>query len=594
MSTLDQYTFVRRSERRFGVRDAICARASSVLFCVFVVLLTSLFSTGCQTTRKVDLPKVVAEDATTGELCAAINANSAKIKSIYAPNASLGVANQPGWAKCQLFFDRPNKLRVVGTATLMGRVVDSGCDGDQFWFWSSFQNANELYYCKLDQYKGSSLAKLVPIDPTWFPEALGIVEIKEDDVENRTNADGEILLTVKRQTTDGVYRKRVYIEPRTAAIRRQDVQDPQGDTILSVIVREQQYVETPGVVMPRRIEIRCEAAVANSGTVDFGTPTLLVDVGTPTLNDSSKLEAGVFQRPTDVKATAVDLGALKNTQASAVPVPNFQPVRNEGTTNPLALPPAPPADVEKVAATQPTLDPGVRPASSVVPKDAPASVATNNTGIVSFPSSVASAPPAPLGSTAANSAPIVIQPTQGGAAVYAVTPAGGPQTMPTSDSAFAQRIMNAQELQNAQSAITGVAPRQNSTANQTANPNATNFAAFQTPAATTNIAQTANVPTTGYATQAPRATSNVGASFAETPTPTQAANQIPAQTAPAVSPPVQGGFGDYAPAGAPTAVQRQPTAVQSPDVAPFPAELGAAPTAPGTTVEDDFPELLPF
>ena len=188
----------------------------------------------------------------------------------------------------------------------------------------------------------------------------------------------------------------------------------------------------------------------------------------------------------------------------------------------------------------------------------------------------------------------MIQPTQGGAAVYAVTPAGGPQTMPTSDSAFAQRIMNAQELQNAQSAITGVPSRQNATAgaNQTVTPNATNFAALQTPAATTNIAQTANVPTTGYATQTPRATSNVGASFAETPT--QTANQIPAQTVPAVSPPVQGGFDDYAPASAPNAVQRQPVAVQSPNVAPFPAELGAAPTAPGTTVEDDFPELLPF
>ena len=193
MSTLDNNTSVRPSERRLGVMNVARAHAFSGLFFALIVLWASLISAGCQTTRKVDLPKVVAEDATTGELCAAINANSAKIKSIYAPNASIGVMNQPGWAKSQLFFDRPNKLRVVGTATLVGRVVDSGCDGDQFWFWSSFQNADELYYCKLDQYKGSSLAELVPIDPTWFPEALGIVEIKEEDVEGRTNAEGEML-----------------------------------------------------------------------------------------------------------------------------------------------------------------------------------------------------------------------------------------------------------------------------------------------------------------------------------------------------------------------------------------------------------------
>ena len=565
MSTQDLFTFVRLNERRFSVKSAICARASAVLFCSFAILLTTLCSTGCQTTKKVDLPKVVAEDATTGELCSAINANSAKIKSIYAPYASIGVLNQPGWAKCQLFFDRPNRLRVVGTATLMGRVVDSGCDGDQFWFWSSFQNADELYYCKLDQYKGSSLAKLVPIDPTWFPEALGIVEIKEDDVEGRTTADGEILLTVKRQTTDGVYRKRVYIEPRTAAIQRQDVQDPQGETILSVIVREQQYVETPGVVMPKRIEIRCEAAGSASGGLDLSTPTLLVDVGTPTLNDSSKMEASVFQRPTDVKATAVDLGAAaKNSQANAVSPTNFQPVRNAGTN-----PPAPPADVEKIASTQPTLEPSVRPASSVAPRDASGNVAANNPsnpGIVSFPSSVASAPPPPLGSPAA-SAPVVIQPTQtGGAAVYATVPAGGPQTMPTSDSVFAQRIMNAQELQNAQSAITGVPASQNMSA--------TNYSGVQS--APTNYPQTANVPTTGFATQTPTSTpSSVVSSVGATPS-TAASFQQSAPTA-----------------NQPNVVQ-SPSAVQAPGVASFPAELGGAPTVPENPVEDDFPELLPF
>ncbi len=574
MSTQDQFTFIRLGERRFGVKSAICARARAVLFCSFAVLLATLLFSGCQTTKKVDLPKVVAEDATTGELCSAINANSAKIKSIYAPNASIGVINQPGWAKCQLFFDRPNKLRVVGTATLMGRVVDSGCDGGQFWFWSSFQNANELYYCKLDQYRGSSLAKLVPIDPTWFPEALGIVEIKEEDVEGRTTADGEILLTVKRQTNDGVYRKRVFIEPRTAAIQRQDVQDPQGETILSVIVREQQYVEAPGVVMPRRIEIRCESAGNGSGTINAATPTLLVDVGTPTLNDSSKMEASVFQRPTDVKATAVDLGAggAKNSQANAVAPPNFQPVRNAGTN-----PPEPPIDAAKVASTQPSLDPGVRPASSVVAKDASGNAATNNTGVVSFPSSVASTPPPPLGSPAA-SAPVIVQPTQtGGAAVYAAVPAGGPQTMPTSDSAFAQRILNAQELQNAQSAITGVSALQNA--------NTTNFSGVQS--VPTNYAQTANVPTTGFATQSTISASNANAPSVGANASTGIGLQ---QSAPSTLQPVQGGFDDYA---SPSQLGNAPPQSAAP-VAPVSPELNVAPTAPEPLADDDFPELLPF
>jgi hypothetical protein len=410
--------------------------------------LTSLWVTfvasGCQTTKKANLPKVVAEDATTGELCDAINANSAKIQSIYATNASIGVQNQPGWANCRLLFDRPNKLRLVGTASLMGRVVDCGCDGEQFWFWSSFQNPDELYYCKIDEYQGSALSDLIPVDPTWFPEAFGIVEIQEDDVEDRTTtSDGQILLTVKRTRNDGVYRKRIYVEPQTAAIERQDVQDPNGDAIISVIVREQQYLSEPGVVLPKKLEIRCETT----------NDTLLVDVGAPTLNDPSKFDDSVFKRPTDIKATAVDIGVgATQAQTTAAPATTFQSVRTDQSAQSSSTSPTsnvvPPANASP-ASTQPSSDSGAEtPAFS-----------SNNPGLVPFPSSVASQPPPPRNDASS----VTIEPTRitSTPSPYAVVPEGGPQVLPSSDSPFAQRILNPQELQNAQSAIVGVPPQTN-------------------------------------------------------------------------------------------------------------------------------------
>ena len=189
----------------------------------------------------------------------AINDNGSKIKSIYATNASIGVQNQPGWANCRLLYERPSKFRLVGTTGLLGRVVDCGCDGEKFWYWNSMQDSDSLYSCKIEEYSQTPLAEVIPVDPTWFPEALGIVEIKEEDLadEPKKQSDGSILLTVNCKRQEGVYKKRIYVESGTAAITRQDVQNPQGETFISVLVTEPQLIESAGVVMPKKASIRC-------------------------------------------------------------------------------------------------------------------------------------------------------------------------------------------------------------------------------------------------------------------------------------------------------------------------------------------------
>ena len=570
-----------RSVRLCGkVSCSVKSRALAVAVAAVAVCVATLFSSGCQTTKKVNLPKVVAEDASTGELCAAINSNSEKIKSITAMNGSVGVANQPGWANSRLFFERPNKLRVVGTAAVVGRVLDLGCDGEQFWFWSSFENEKELYYCKLDQYQGSNLARAIPIDPTMFPEALGVVEIKEENVENRTTSAGEILLTVVDKRPDGVYRKRVYIEPLTAAIQRQDVQNPQGETVLSVFVREQQYVDNPGVVMPKKLEIKCSTA----------NETLIVNLGTPTLNDSSKLEASVFKRPTDVNAEAIDLGvkSTAGSQAGVVPPTNYQKVRTETQTDRgIAQNQNNAQSVAQTAATQPTLNVTNRPGAASA---APVNTANNTTsdGLVPFPSSVAAVPPTQTAREAAARGITTLQTSSvpGATAPYAASAGPTPQIVPASESEFAKRILSQQELQNAQTAITGVAPSsQNSGA----------LYGSQT-SASSGFAQTTNVPTTSFSPQSQSAQTpqfqqpqNAGVAFQPIRNQNQTNQRLqPQPTAPPAS---SGGFDGY-PSISQTAATQPTSAPLAPPVA---GEEGDAniPSQPSDPL-NDFPELLPF
>ena len=279
--------------------------------------MSSLFASflslaGCALTPKPKLPEVVGETPTFEELQTVVNANSSKIETIFTSDASIGVASTPGWAKCQIAFERPGNLRVVGSAPTMGRVVDVGCNDERFWFWCDFQNSDELYFCRLDQYQNSAAARVLPLDPTWFPEAFGVVELKDDElVDGPTpQSDGSLLVTLKKARQDGVYLKRVYFEPKTAAILRQDVQAPNGETIVSIRCKRSVYLDSPGVVLPQKLEIECPRT----------NDALIVDVGTPILNDSSKIAEKAFQQPTDLKAKAIDLAPTPANVPSATAV----------------------------------------------------------------------------------------------------------------------------------------------------------------------------------------------------------------------------------------------------------------------------------
>lgn len=298
--------FERRNAKR-SKRVAFLRNLSLLLMSSF--LASTLGLAGCVFSPKPKLPEVVGETPSFEELQTAVNANSAKIQTIFSSDASIGAASTPGWAKCQIAFERPGNLRVVASAPTMGRVVDVGCNDERFWFWSDFQNPDELYFCRLDQYQNSAAARVLPLDPTWFPEAFGVVELKEEElVDGPTpQGDGSLLVTLKKTRSDGVYRKRVYFEPKTAALLRQDVQAPNGETVVSIRCKRSVYLEEPDVVLPQKIEIECPRT----------DDALIVDVGTPILNDSSKIAEKAFQQPTDLKAKAIDLGAATAPSSSA-------------------------------------------------------------------------------------------------------------------------------------------------------------------------------------------------------------------------------------------------------------------------------------
>lgn len=295
---------------------------STQLVLVVIVLLVFTLS-GC---KSVQLPKTVSPNPTLAEIEQAINQNSQRIQTLRSDDVSVGVNNMAGWAKCRMAFERPCRVRMIATVSIKGRVLDCGANDNLFWFWSKFQTPEQLAWCNLNECGNlMTLTQNIPIEPTWFPEAMGVVEFKPGEIiEGPTvQQDKTLLLVSKKNRADGQYTKHTYVEPLTAAIKKQELFDPAGNPIVSVHCTEFQYNDLNKVVLPRKIVVtspqRKESIHFDLGTIAVNAPGSIneqlfvmpqpADLGNPPLvnlrnGGSINLPAAV-QNPVGTPVTAV-------------------------------------------------------------------------------------------------------------------------------------------------------------------------------------------------------------------------------------------------------------------------------------------------
>ncbi|MDO5579596.1 MAG: hypothetical protein Q4G69_00535 [Planctomycetia bacterium] len=323
---------------------------------ISIGLFFLLFSlSGC---KSVKLPNTLRENPNLADIEQAVNQNSQRIQTLRSDDVSVGVNNMAGWAKCQMAFERPCRVRMIATVSMKGRVLDCGANDDLFWFWSKFQTPEQLAWCKLNESGNAlTLTQNIPIEPTWFPEAMGIVEFKPGEIIEGpiVQPDKTLLLVSKKSRPDGQYTKHTYIEPLTAAVKKQELFDPGGNPIISVHCTEFQYNDVNNVVLPRKIVItspqRKESIHFDLGTIAVNAPGSIneqlfvmpqaADLGNPPVVNLRN--GGSINLPTAVQNTVGTPTASAprpvNKIAAVPPQNRSVPVANSVPVNSSAIPP---------------------------------------------------------------------------------------------------------------------------------------------------------------------------------------------------------------------------------------------------------------
>jgi hypothetical protein len=247
-------------------------------------------------------PEVLAAGSSLAQVVAAVNQNSQKIVSYQTNNATITIPGSLGIPSLRgnIAAMRPGRVRLQASTSLTGPEVDLGSNEELFWFWVKRNEPPAVYFARHSQRAGSAAQQLMPIEPQWLLDALGMAELKLSDrhegpLPGRDNNTIEITSNVQSQ--NGPLTKRTVLHATKALILEQHLYDGAGTLLASAVARSHRYYAAAGVSLPQEVEIRIPPAEL----------AMTIDVGTVELNRLADAPA-MWAMPIIQGSAAVDLG----------------------------------------------------------------------------------------------------------------------------------------------------------------------------------------------------------------------------------------------------------------------------------------------
>jgi hypothetical protein len=306
-------------------------------------------------------PVVLQGTPTAQQIVAAVNANTARVNSYYTTSAKFTVPGMAGipMLRGNIALERPLNFRLTaGIALTGGDEIDMGSNSELMWLWVRRNDPAALFFCRHDQFANSGARQVIPIDPTWIGDALGLVQLNPAAEYQGpvVRPDGHLELRSPIASPSGPMTRVIVVDATRAWVIEQHLYNSTGGApVASAIAEDFRYDETVQVSLPRRVTIRMPASDL-ALTIDVGQVALNVAIPNPAVMwsppaledyprvDLGTMPAGMAFDPRSIPATNT-LPPVQPQSVAAAPVAtpptNLQPVMLPPTSTPSAyqLPP---------------------------------------------------------------------------------------------------------------------------------------------------------------------------------------------------------------------------------------------------------------
>ena len=264
-------------------------------------------------------PPVVFEAAPSLEELAAVVNRTETIRQLSSNSASVEVLSMPSLPRLSatLNLERERRFRLRASLPIVFAGLDMGSNDEMFWFEVPEGVSKTLYYARHDQYREQLTRAILPVDPTWVMDALGLVRLDPSTVVAGpiTRTDGKLEVRNTMAMPDGVYQRVCFIEPNAGYVTDQFLYAPNGNLIAKSSASQHMYYAEQQCALPHRVELHLAPAV--------GPPlSMRIEIGSYAVNQLLSGDPQLFTMPTSA-AQSVDLTTLGSGGSPVVPTPNI-------------------------------------------------------------------------------------------------------------------------------------------------------------------------------------------------------------------------------------------------------------------------------
>ncbi len=242
---------------------------------------------------------VLPQNPTLEQVIEVVNRNNGQIQSFSANQATLSSPGVPS-LHAIVAYQRPLSFRLYAKHPLTGPELDLGSNDALFWFWINRSEPKAVYYCRHDRFAASPARQMVPIQPEWLIDALGV-----STFDPALPHQGPFLLpggrlevrTIK-ETPEGRIIKRTILDAAQGWVLGQEIYNSQSSLLVSSEAGG--YRQDPRSLLwfPRTVKVNCPAAQFS----------MQLDLGNVELNVPPANPAATFTMPVIPNSPPVDIG----------------------------------------------------------------------------------------------------------------------------------------------------------------------------------------------------------------------------------------------------------------------------------------------
>jgi hypothetical protein len=202
------------------------------------------------------IPRALPPAASLTQIIDVVNDNSSRVQSVSTSRATLLTPGAPS-LNARITFQRPRSFRLLAEK-FIGPEVDLGSNDELLWFWIKHAQPPALFFCRHDQFATSAARQVIPVEPEWLIEALGVVTFDPTMQHLGPTPVGAGRLEIQsRPSTPGKGFSRITIvDDSRGVVLEQHVYDPQGVRLASAVLSRHVRDPASGVTLPRHVEIQ--------------------------------------------------------------------------------------------------------------------------------------------------------------------------------------------------------------------------------------------------------------------------------------------------------------------------------------------------